>query len=441
MPARKTKIASIEAERVALGSVFLSSDAWPIVSEICPAAEYFSEEKHRALYAAIAFLSASKSATDIITVAEKLESDKKIDLVGGVSGLAKMADSVPSSKNVKSYARIVADRYRRRQMLAIADEMKKSASISGTDLCEISDCFQRKIQDLVVPLGDTPPARAVSDFLPETLGEIDRLFQSPGSLIGLPSGFSDLDEKMGGLQRGDMIVVAARPAMGKSAFALNIAENFAARKKRVVIYTLEMPGAHLTRRLLGGMARIDQHRLRTGWLQDSEWPEIVSAARRIEGMPIEIDESPSMTIEYIRASCREMTKKSDIDLLIVDYLQLMDSSGQDYRSLAIAEISRGIKLIAKEFNVPFIALSQLNRALENRPNKRPLMSDLRESGAIEQDADVILFIYRDEVYHPETEKEGIAEIIIAKQRNGPVGTVYLSFMKQYMRFENYKKLL
>lgn len=441
----KEKIASLEAEQVTIGSVLLDESVGPKIFEICRSPEYFSQEKNQKIYAAYMEMHAAGQAIDVVTVGENLERAGALDAVGGMAYLGKIAEAVPSAKNAVAYARIVADYYQRRQIIRLAEGAIKSVSAVSAEGREapgqIVAAMTDQLQSLIADDDPGVEIRSVSEILPDALAEIDRLFNAPGSLIGAATGYGALDQQLSGLQRGDMIVLAARPAMGKSALALNIADNFARRDERVLIFSLEMPGSHITRRLMSSVARIDQHRLRSGRLEDAEWPKIVDAAKKMQDMPIYVGDQAAPSIADMRAAAQRVLADGGLDLIIVDYLQLMDSGRHDYRALAIAEISRGLKLLAKEFDVPLLALSQLNRSLESRPNKRPLMADLRESGAIEQDADIILFIYRDVVYHPDTERPDLSEIIIAKQRNGPVGTVYLTFRSELMRFEDYQSTI
>ncbi|MEK9816794.1 MAG: replicative DNA helicase, partial [Limnobacter sp.] len=377
-------------------------------------------------------------------VYESLQSSGKAEDVGGLAYLNTLATNTPSAANIRRYAEIVRDRAVLRRLITISDDIATTAlNPQGKDTKTILDEAESKIFKIA-----EDGARGAGGFqdlqpvLSKVVERIDELYHrdSTSDITGISTGFVDLDSKTSGLQPGDLIIVAGRPSMGKTAFSLNIGEHVAVEEGHAVaVFSMEMGATQLAMRLLGSVGRLDQHRLRTGRLTDEDWPRLTYAVEKMQNAQLFIDETPALSSMEVRARCRRLARQcGQLGLVIIDYLQLMGSSSPgENRATEISEISRSLKGLAKELNCPVIALSQLNRSLEQRPNKRPVMSDLRESGAIEQDADVILFIYRDEVYNPDSPDKGTAEIIIGKQRNGPIGTVRVTFLGMYTKFENY----
>jgi replicative DNA helicase len=432
---------NIHAEQSLLGALMLDNSAWERVADMVTEGDLYRRE-HRLIFAAIAKLAAADQPFDIITLAETLERTERLADAGGLPYLGILANETPSAANIKAYARIVRQTSVLRQMItagvAIADS---GYNPQGRDAAQLLDEAERQVFAIA-----EQEARGGGGFQPVNLllkravERIDVLYQREETITGLATGFSDLDEMTSGLQPADLIIVAGRPSMGKTSLAMNIAEYVAIESKRpVAIFSMEMPGDSLAMRMMSSLGRIDQHRVRTGKLKDDEWPRLTSAVNILSAAHLFIDDTPALSPTEVRARARRLKREqNDLGLIVLDYLQLMQAPGStENRATEISAISRSLKALAKELNVPVIALSQLNRSLENRPNKRPVMSDLRESGAIEQDADLIVFIYRDEVYNENSSDKGIAEIIIAKQRNGPIGTTRLTFLGKYTKFENY----
>ncbi len=434
---------SLEAEQSVLGGLLLDNEATDRVGDIMSPADFYSEG-HRLIYQHIVALVADGKPADVVTVAEALSSSQKLDYVGGLSYLGALVQNVPTAANIRHYGAIVRERSILRQLAATAGDIANLAyNPLGRSAKEILDQAEAKVLHIA-----EQGARGHQQFAP--IGEllvgvverIEALFNrdDPSEVTGVPTGFTDLDRMTSGLQPGDLVVVAGRPSMGKTAMALNIGEHVAlSAGLPVAVFSMEMGAAQLALRMIGSVGRLDQHKLRTGRLASDDWERLSAALGRLNEAPILIDETPALNAIEVRSRARRLMKQyGKLGLVIVDYLQLMEASSQgENRATEISEISRAMKALAKELKVPVMALSQLNRSLEQRPNKRPVMSDLRESGAIEQDADLILFIYRDEVYNPDTQEKGIAEIIIGKQRNGPIGTVRLTFLGEFTRFENF----
>jgi replicative DNA helicase len=364
-----------------------------------------------------------------------------LELAGGLSYLGSLANNTPSAANIGAYADIVRERSIMRQLLQAASDISNSTyNTEGRSAGELLDQAEKRIFDISEKgarrRGGFEP---IKTLLARTVDRIDLLYQSPNAITGVATGFSDLDDKTSGLQSSDLIIIAGRPSMGKTTFAMNMAENAAVGHKiPVAIFSMEMPGTQLAMRMIASLGRINSHRMRTGKLDDDDWPRLTSAVNLLSEAPIFIDDTPALTPMELRTRARRIKREHGLGLIIVDYLQLMQSSEMnENRATEISGITRALKGLAKELDVPLIAMSQLNRSLESRTDKRPVMSDLRESGAIEQDADVILFIYRDEVYNEDSPSKGTAEIIIGKQRNGPIGKVTLTFLGEYTKFENY----
>ena len=437
---------SIEAERCVLGSLLLDNKAWDYLADIISEQDFYRSE-HAWVHRAIAQLIEKGKPADVITVFEWLQTAGRAEDVGGLAYINTLSQSVPSAANARRYAEIVRERGVLRQLAQVtegiasdcyqpagreAKDILESAEIKILAIGEQSARNQQGFQSLPVVLGDV-------------LKRIDELSARDDSsdVTGVSTGFKDLDTETSGFQRGDLIIVAGRPSMGKTAFSLNIAENVAVDSGLpVAVFSMEMGASQLVTRMLASVGGVDSQRLRTGRLQNEDWDKLTRGLSKLEKAPIFIDETPGLSISTLRASARRQARVvGKFGMIVVDYLQLMSANGNgrnsENRATEISEISRGLKGMAKELDCPVVALSQLNRSLEQRPNKRPIMSDLRESGAIEQDADVILFIYRDEVYDPETQDKGSAEIIIGKQRNGPTGTVRMTFRKELTRFENF----
>jgi len=434
---------SLEAEQSVLGGLLLDNDAVDRVGDVIADADFYSEA-HRHVFHTIVALAAEGKPADVVTVSESLASAQKLDYVGGLSYLGALVANVPTAANIRHYAQIVRDRSILRQLAATAGDIADAAYHPlGRSAKEVLDQAEAKVLHIAEQgARGAQQIAPIGTLLASVVDRIETLYNrdDPSDVTGVPTGFSDLDRMTSGLQPGDLVVVAGRPSMGKTALALNMGEHVAlAAGLPVVVFSMEMGASQLALRLIGSVGRLDQHKLRTGRLAAEDWEKLTTALGRLNEAPILIDETPALNAIEVRSRARRLMKSyGKLGLVIVDYLQLMQATTTgENRATEISEISRSMKSLAKELKVPVMALSQLNRSLEQRPNKRPVMSDLRESGAIEQDADVILFIYRDEVYNPETQDKGVAEIIIGKQRNGPIGTVRLTFLGEYTRFENF----
>ncbi len=430
---------SIEAEQAVLGGLMLDNDALLQVSETIIESDFYRHD-HRLIFNSISMLAKDDKPYDVITLAEWLGQNDELNKAGGLVYLAALVDNTPSAVNLGAYAEIVRERSVLRQMIAVGTDIANSGfQPQGRKTSDLLDEAEKKVFEIADQSSRGNRGFVeIQKLLEGALDRIDTLFQSDSNITGISTGYQDLDNKTSGLQNSDLIIVAGRPSMGKTAFSVNIAEHAAIKEGRsVAIFSMEMPGEQLAMRLLSSLGRIDQHKIRTGNLADDDWPRLTSAVGILSEAKMFIDDTPALTPTEIRTRCRRISREHGLDLVLIDYLQLMQvSGGSENRATEISEISRSLKALAKELSIPVIALSQLNRSLEQRPNKRPVMSDLRESGAIEQDADVIMFIYRDEVYDEDSNDKGIAEIIIGKQRNGPIGSVRLAFLGQYTRFEN-----
>jgi len=421
-----------------LGGILLDNAALDRVSEILRPDDFY-REAHRKIFRAMLALGERGEPTDLVTLGETLRQRGELAEVGGAAALAELAERVPTAANVAHYARIVREKAILRNLIATATAIAARGYDANGDVKELLDRAENEI--LALSDQEVKPAFVKIDRLvKQGFSEIERLHANKQTVTGVPTGFVDLDRITAGLQPSDLIVIAARPSMGKTAFALNIAVNAALKTGRgVAIFSLEMSKEQLALRLLCGEARVDLARVRTGYLSDREFTDLAHAGNHLYDAPIYIDDTPALSVLELRAKARRLWRDpaSKLQLIVVDYLQLMRSTeGKDNREQEISEISRSLKALAKELHLPVVALSQLNRQVEMRNPPKPRLSDLRESGAIEQDADVIAFIYRDEVYRPDTDRPGSAEIIVAKQRNGPVGTVELTFLREYTRFEN-----
>ena len=430
---------SVEAEQAVLGGLMLDSNAWDAVADIIAASDFYRRD-HRLIFEAIVEVAEIRGSCDAVTISEHLERKGRLEEIGGLAYLGTIARDTPSAANVRAYATIIRERSTLRQLVTAGNEIAAAATDGrGRAASELVDEAERRVFEIAErgsrgKLGFV----AVRDLLPQTIDRLDLLHQSPGDVRGVPTGFTQLDRKTTGLQPGDLIVIAGRPSMGKTTLAMNIAENAAiAKGVPAAIFSMEMSSEQLVNRLVSSLGRVNQTHLRTGNFSDEDWSRIQGAMSQLSSAKIFVDESPALTPTEVRARARRLKREHDIGLIVVDYLQLMQVSGtKENRATEISEISRGLKALAKELRVPVVALSQLNRAVEQRTDKRPVMSDLRESGAIEQDSDLILLIYREEVYDPNTTRRGVADIIIAKQRNGPIGEIQLTFLGEYTRFEN-----
>ncbi len=433
---------SIEAEQSVLGGLMLDNRAWDQIADRIQESDFYRHD-HRLIYRVMAKLSEQSKPLDVLTVAEALREIHELDNAGGEVYLFELANNTPSAANIVAYADIVRERSVLRRLIATANDIASSAFNSqGRSSVELLDEAERQVFAISEQGARVGGPANIKEFLAKTMDRIDTLFQSKNPISGVPSGYHDFDEMTSGLQPSDLVIVAGRPSMGKTTFAMNIAEHIAIKSKLpVLIFSMEMPGEAIVMRLLSSLCRIDQLRIRTGKLQDEDWPRISSTVSMLSEAPLFIDDAPALSPAELRARARRLAKEQgQLGLIIIDYLQLMQVPGfNENRTAEISEISRALKSLAKELKVPVMALSQLNRSLEQRADRRPVMSDLRESGAIEQDADLIAFIYRDEVYNENTPDKGTAEIIIAKQRNGPIGKVRLTFLGQYTCFENFTR--
>jgi len=433
---------SIEAESSVLGGLLLDNGAWDRVGDLLVDGDFYRHE-HQLIYAAVgALINASKPA-DVITVFEQLQNQGHAEAMGGLGYLNSLAQYVPSASNIRRYAEIVRERAILRKLVSASDEIATAAfNPKGRAVDKILDEAEQKIFNIGEEGSRMKQGfQSMDKLVVELLDRVQEMADNPNDITGVPTGFMDLDRMTSGLQPGDLVVLAARPSMGKTAFAINIAEHVALNEGLpVAVFSMEMGAAQLAVRIVGSIGRVDQGHLRTGKLNDEEWPRLTEAIERLRSVSLHIDETPGLTPSELRANSRRLARQcGKLGLIVVDYLQLMSgSSGSDgdNRATELGEISRGLKMLAKELQCPVIALSQLNRGVEQRTDKRPMMSDLRESGAIEQDADIIMFIYRDDYYNKDSKDPGVAEIIIGKQRNGPTGTVRLAFLKPLTRFES-----
>ena len=436
---------SVEAEQSLLGGLLLDNHAFDRIADLVSAEDFYRDD-HRRLYRHLAKLIGEGKPADVVTVAESVEASEDKDRTGGPAYLGSLAQNTPSALNIRRYAELVRERSVQRRLAQVATEIAEAAlSPLGRDVGQLLDEAESRILE-VGEKGQrgTQGFEQIQPVLARVFERIDHLYhqENKSDVTGVPTGFIDLDERTAGLQAGELVIVAGRPSMGKTALALYFAEHVAVKNGiPVAIFSMEMGATQLAMRLLGSIAKVDQHKMRTGRLNDEEWSRLSSAMGELHNAPIYIDETGALNSLELRTRARRMHRQSGkLGLVVVDYLQLMSATGQsqgENRATEISEISRSLKALAKELECPVVALSQLNRALETRNDKRPMMSDLRESGAIEQDADLILFIYRDEVYFPEkVESRGIAEVIIGKQRNGPIGKVELTFLGEHTRFEN-----
>ncbi len=431
---------SIEAEQALLGGLMLNAEAWDKIADVVVAADFYRQD-HRLIFIAIARLIEAGSGCDVVTVSENLDARGELEKAGGLEYLATLANESSGAANARAYANILRERSTLRSLITAGNEIAGSAfTTDGRTASQILDSAERLVFEIAEKGSRGRKGfKALRDILPDAVDRIDLLHQSDGSITGISSGYGEFDKMTAGLQKGDLIIIAGRPSMGKTTLAVNIAENAAIGSQvPTAIFSMEMPAQQLAFRMISSLGRVDQTHLRTGRFPDEDWSRINTAVQLMSDAPIFIDDTPGLSPTEIRARSRRLQREHGLGLIVVDYLQLMQVEGtKENRATEISEISRGLKALAKELEVPVIALSQLNRSVEQRTDKRPVMSDLRESGAIEQDADLIVFIYREEVYNQDTPRKGVADITIAKQRNGPIGDFPLTFVGRYTKFENW----
>ena len=431
---------SIEAEQSVLGGLLLDNRAWDKIADVVDEHDFYRHD-HRLIFRSIAVLAEADKPLDIITLSEWLKDRDELENAGGLAYLGTLAKDTPSAANILAYAKIAREKSVLRQLISIGTEITDDGFNAGDrDSKELLDEAEKKIFEIAEQGNRQQDFQSIKGLLKSTLQTIEERGKSGDALTGASTGYADLDEKTSGLQKSDLIIVAGRPAMGKTTFSMNLAEYIAINdKKPVAIFSMEMPAEQLILRMFASIGRVPLNDIRSGKIREDDWPRIGMAVKTFGETKLFIDDTAALSPTEIRAKCRRLAREhGELGLIVIDYIQLMQTGAKsDNRAAEISEISRGLKQLAKEMNCPVIALSQLNRSLEQRPNKRPIMSDLRESGAIEQDADIIMFIYRDEVYNEDTPDKGMAEVIIGKQRNGAIGTVRLTFTGKYTRFDNF----
>ena len=429
---------NVEAEKAVIGAMMLDSDAIMVCSEILTAGEFY-QQQYGIIFDALVEMYRDGIGADLVTIQNKLREKEVTPELYSVEYLGELLASVPTSANVKFYAEIVHEKAVLRRLIKVTEQVTRECYMDSQPLEDILEDTEKSVFDVIQQRGGSE-FEPIRDVVLRTLDSIEKAAKQKGNITGLETGFRDLDAKTAGLQKSDLILIAARPAMGKTAFVLNIAEYVALHSNSTIaLFSLEMSKEQLVKRMLAMNSMVDSQKIRTGDLEDDDWDKLVGSVRKIGNSNLVIDDTSGITASELRSKCRKLKIEQGLDLVIIDYLQLMTGAGKrksDSRQQEISDISRSLKVMARELDVPVIALSQLSRAVESRPDKRPMLSDLRESGAIEQDADVCMFIYRDDYYNPDTEDKNIAEIIIAKQRNGPIGTVRLAWMPQYTRFGN-----
>lgn len=430
---------NIEAEQAVLGCMLLDSDVIPAVTEIIKSEDFYRED-HKEICEAILDLAEAAKPVDIITVSEQLQLRGTLDKIGGLDYLARIANEVPTTANARHYAKIVEEKSLLRKLIKAAADIADSSYEASEEAAYVLDRAEKSIFD-ILQKRNTQGFTHIKDVLLETFNRLEELYNSKGYITGIPTGFTDLDYKTAGLQNSDLILIAARPGMGKTAMGLNIAQHAAVYSHvPVAIFNLEMSKDQLVNRMLCSEVMVDSQKMRTGKLEDGDWNKIAQALAPLSEAPIYIDDTPGITVMDIRAKCRRLKLEKNLGLVVIDYLQLMQGRGRtESRQQEVSEISRSLKILAKELDVPVVTMSQLSRGPESRTDHRPMLSDLRESGAIEQDADIVMFLYRDDYYNPDTEKKNIAEVIIAKHRNGATGTVELRWFGEYTKFANLKK--
>jgi replicative DNA helicase len=435
----RTPPQNIEAEQAVLGAIFIEPESLTVASEfLIP--EDFYRSSHQKIFSAMLKLSDQGKAIDVVTVTEELAATEQLENIGGVSYLMELANAVPTAANVEYYARIVEEKSLLRRLIRTATEIAQEGYSREDEVESLLSEAEKKIME-VSGRKSAGSFISIKDVLVEAYDNIEKLANRQGDITGIPTGFTELDRMTAGFQRNDLIIVAARPSVGKTAFALNIAQNVATKTDEVVaIFSLEMGAEQLVMRMLSSEGNINAQNLRTGDLSDEDWKKLTMAMGSLSNAQIYIDDTPGIRIAEMRAKCRRLKQERGLGMILIDYLQLIQGDGKaDNRQQEVSEISRSLKALARELEVPVIALSQLSRSVEQRQDKRPMMSDIRESGSIEQDADIVAFLYRDDYYDKETENKNIIEIIIAKQRNGPVGTVQLAFAKEYSKFVNLER--
>ncbi len=431
---------SIEAEQSLLGGLMLDNAAWEKVADLVIASDFYRKD-HQLIFAGIAQLAETSNPCDVVTVSEFLDNRDELDAAGGLEYLALLSNETPGAANVGAYAKILRERSSLRALISAGNQISGNAyATEGRTASDLVDEAERLVFE-IAEKGSRGQIgfRPLKNILPDAVDRIDLLHQSGGDITGIPTGYKEFDKLTAGLQAGELIVIAGRPSMGKTSLAVNIAENAAiGARVPTAIFSMEMPSQQLAFRMISSLGRVDQTHLRTGKFPDEDWSRINTAVQLMSDAPIFIDDSASLSPTEIRARARRLKREHNLGLIVVDYLQLMQVHGStENRATEISEISRSLKALAKELELPIIAISQLNRSVEQRTDKRPIMSDLRESGAIEQDADLIVFIYREEVYNPDTPRKGVADISIAKQRNGPIGDFPLTFVGRFTKFENW----
>lgn len=426
---------NIEAEQAVLGAIFLDDEALIKAHEILKPEDFY-RTSHQRIFEAMIYVNDQNEPVDLVTVTAELSDRRWLDEIGGVSYISDIANSVPTAANIEYYAHIVEEKSILRRLIKAATQIASSGYAGQDQVAEILNEAERTILDISgrrVNDGLVP----IKDILVETYERIETLHNSSSQMTGIPSGYKDLDKMTSGFQRSDLIILAARPSVGKTAFALNVAQNVAARaNETVAIFSLEMSSPQLVQRMLCAEGNIDANRMRMGSFHDTDWGKLTMAIATLSKAKIYIDDTPGITVSQIRSKCRRLKAEHGLGIILIDYLQLIQGSGKENRQQEISAISRTLKGIARELNCTVIALSQLSRAVEQRQDKRPMLSDLRESGSIEQDADIVAFLYRDDYYDQESENKNVIEILIAKQRNGPVGKVELAFLKEYNKFVN-----
>ena len=434
-PLMKSMPQNIEAEQSVLGAMIIDKTSIAQAAEVLKTDDFY-RDAHKVIYAAIMELFQKDIPIDMVTLIEHLRAKEKLESVGGITYITEVANAVISTANLQSYIKIVEQKAMLRKLIKASNQIIEQSYNKQGDVEDVLDFAEKRIFD-IAEKRSTNDFEAISTVLERGFLEIERIFNNKGVATGVPSGFSDLDSKTSGFQKGDMVLIAARPSMGKTTFVLNIAQHAALREnKSIVIFSLEMSKEQLAYKFLCAEANVDMLRLRTGNLDDQDWENIARASGPLAAAKIYIDDTAGVSVMEMRSKCRRIKLEHGIDMIIIDYLQLMSGSGGESRQQEVSEISRSIKALAKEMECPVIALSQLSRAPEQRADHRPMLSDLRESGSIEQDADLVMFLYRDEYYNKETEEKNVAECIIAKQRNGPVGTVKLAWLGQFSKFGN-----
>jgi len=429
---------NVEAERAVIGAMMLNADAIMVCSELLTSDEFY-QQQYGIIFDALVEMYKDGVGADLVTLQNKLREKEVTPELYSVEYLGELLASVPTSANVKFYAEIVHEKAVLRRLIRVSEQVTKDCYMDSQPLEDILEDTEKSVFDVIQRRGGSE-FEPIRDVVLRTLDSIEKAAKQKGNITGLETGFRDLDAKTAGLQKSDLILIAARPAMGKTAFVLNIAEYVALHSNSTIaLFSLEMSKEQLVKRMLAMNSMVDSQKIRTGDLEDDDWDKLVGSVRKIGNSNLVIDDTSGITASELRSKCRKLKIEQGLDLVIIDYLQLMTGAGKrkgDSRQQEISDISRSLKVMARELNVPVIALSQLSRAVESRPDKRPMLSDLRESGAIEQDADIVMFIYRDEYYNPDSEKKGVAEVIVAKQRSGPTGPVELAWLSQYTKFGN-----